>query len=177
MKGRPNIEPGTAGRAPRALVAAGVLLLLSSVACGHMPTADCSSPGQPSGLAQLSILQPAEPGQLYLFNGIIYWDFEDGGLIATELSDRRALEIFEHLKFDAFCYRVTPSCGERLDALRLVGKRKVMAARMRALVRFAGWDERRAPLTVNQCRSGDVVIESILAFHPLRYTAAGSWRS
>jgi len=108
-----------------------------------------------------------EAGEIYYFEGLTYSEFEDSGLILTELGDREVLSILDDLKWEAFCQRWSRDCSQSLiDSQQARGKR-IRVARIKALVRYLGKGGQGSELSPNQCRSGSLEIVALVSLKPL----------
>lgn len=111
--------------------------------------------------------QALQFGELYLFEGLMYSEFEDAGLILTSLKNDAALSILEDLKWRAFCFRWERGCAASMDQYERDRGKRVRVARVGAAVRYLGSNERGADGAVNQCRQGTLEVVSFVVFRPL----------
>ena len=109
------------------------------------------------------------PGQIYFLEGFMYTGFEDSGLISSGLSSANALEIFEDLKWPAFCDRWSIECSTRIENTEIANGKRIRIASIKALVKFLGLGESGSELSRNQCRPGSLQVESLVSLRPLVY--------
>lgn len=114
-----------------------------------------------------TLTEPLEGGEYY-FDGFLYSEFEDSGLIATP----DALPaLIEDLKLGAFCYRWASHCLEARKRLFAASRDRFI--RLHAVVRYLGNATERDSLilTPHGCRNGTLEILRITS-HSLVATGA-----
>lgn len=144
-----------------------LVLVVTLVGCGTTGSLCRSAADEARRFPRIVDGAELVPGQIYYFVGFWYSEFEDSGLISIDMRSARVLEIFEDLKFRAFCYQWSPPCSRRMDNIERSRGKGIRIARVKALVKFIGLGGRGYPLSRNQCRLGSLQVESLISLRPV----------
>lgn len=135
-------------------------LVMLALASGCVPLNErCrTSRSKVMALPRLVVYPAPQEGEVYFFDGLMYSEFEDSGLLSVPYA---RIEDLDEYKLDKFCADWGTECTEALLREETKQGKGFDLARLKAIVRFMGPSANSEKWSGRRCPSGVIQVEGI----------------